>query len=426
MGEIRYGGPSEGDEKCPACGTRHHVRRSGSWDWEPKLCEACGSAKFQAELYKQETATPLEPAPLTAFDGKPLDIGPLSHSNVDQQFCSDWLKDEIRGLFSTLAQRDAEITALKKRIAWLESGDIHTCHDECQKPACIQRRRAEAAEAERDRWKRKHEQERELCLQLTAERGSARTWSRRWKAAAKEWRNSRGAQLVRTIFQKARADVLAKEVTEARKERDEFKAMYEHFRDMHTACHKERDAARKELSEAQAEIERRRETEADLIDGLSDLEAAYDSLLEDLTAAESENDLLAASLASAREALEEAIDVIREQSVGDDLSPFNLKRVRECGAAISTPPPEALKRLEAKYTAEGMRQAAKLAKNLMTTAWNLSQDKRQKDDIDALSADITRDILAGADALEKGSALSSDSAKPTSLPAAERVGQGEG
>lgn len=34
----------------------------------------------------------------------------------------------------------AEITELKKRNGWLESGFIHTCHDECQRPLCLANR----------------------------------------------------------------------------------------------------------------------------------------------------------------------------------------------------------------------------------------------------------------------------------------------
>jgi len=34
----------------------------------------------------------------------------------------------------------AEITNLKKRNGWLESGFIHTCHDDCQRPLCLANR----------------------------------------------------------------------------------------------------------------------------------------------------------------------------------------------------------------------------------------------------------------------------------------------
>ena len=40
-----------------------------------------------------------------------------------------------------LAQR--EIEQLKKRISWLESGSIHTCHAECEKPLCVANREIE-------------------------------------------------------------------------------------------------------------------------------------------------------------------------------------------------------------------------------------------------------------------------------------------
>ncbi len=40
-GDRRAGGPTKGDEKCPGCGTKHFVYRSGSYDWEPRLCAEC-------------------------------------------------------------------------------------------------------------------------------------------------------------------------------------------------------------------------------------------------------------------------------------------------------------------------------------------------------------------------------------------------
>lgn len=84
---------------------------------------------------------PHTPAPLGAeefkgSDGKPLDLGPLSAANVDQQFCSDWLKDEMRGLFATIDARDREIERL--------NASALNFHAEIS----AQMSRAEAAEAE--------------------------------------------------------------------------------------------------------------------------------------------------------------------------------------------------------------------------------------------------------------------------------------
>ena len=45
--------------------------------------------------------------------------------------------------YSALAAKDAEIEQLKKRISWLESGSIHTCHAECEKPLCVANREIE-------------------------------------------------------------------------------------------------------------------------------------------------------------------------------------------------------------------------------------------------------------------------------------------
>lgn len=50
--------------------------------------------------------------------------------------------------YSALAAKDAEIQQLKKRISWLESGSIHTCHAECEKPLCVANREIERLRAE--------------------------------------------------------------------------------------------------------------------------------------------------------------------------------------------------------------------------------------------------------------------------------------
>lgn len=42
-----------------------------------------------------------------------------------------------------LVDAHAEIEQLKKRISWLESGSIHTCHAECEKPLCVANREVE-------------------------------------------------------------------------------------------------------------------------------------------------------------------------------------------------------------------------------------------------------------------------------------------
>lgn len=47
-----------------------------------------------------------------------------------------------------------ELKAEVKRLRWLESGQIHTCHDECERPECVQRRRIEELEREVERLKK--------------------------------------------------------------------------------------------------------------------------------------------------------------------------------------------------------------------------------------------------------------------------------
>ena len=38
---FKCGGPSVTKSKCPACGKKHEVYRSGSHDWQPKKCYKC-------------------------------------------------------------------------------------------------------------------------------------------------------------------------------------------------------------------------------------------------------------------------------------------------------------------------------------------------------------------------------------------------
>ena len=43
-------------------------------------------------------------------------------------------------LFNEITQLKQDIEKLKKRISWFESGSIHTCHAECEKPLCVANR----------------------------------------------------------------------------------------------------------------------------------------------------------------------------------------------------------------------------------------------------------------------------------------------
>lgn len=58
---------------------------------------------------------------------------------------------KIMELQKELAAKDTEIADLKKRISWLESGLIHTCHAECKKPLCVANREIERLKAENER-----------------------------------------------------------------------------------------------------------------------------------------------------------------------------------------------------------------------------------------------------------------------------------
>ena len=46
---------------------------------------------------------------------------------------------------------DAQIATLTARIADLEARDIHTCHDQCERPLCVANRRIAELEVERYR-----------------------------------------------------------------------------------------------------------------------------------------------------------------------------------------------------------------------------------------------------------------------------------
>ena len=51
-------------------------------------------------------------------------------------------------LFNEITQLKQDIEKLKKRISWLESGSIHTCHAECEKPLCVANREIEKLQLE--------------------------------------------------------------------------------------------------------------------------------------------------------------------------------------------------------------------------------------------------------------------------------------
>lgn len=47
----------------------------------------------------------------------------------------------VRELCASHEALRVERDGLAKRLAWYESGDVHTCHDECERPQCVQYRR---------------------------------------------------------------------------------------------------------------------------------------------------------------------------------------------------------------------------------------------------------------------------------------------
>lgn len=49
---------------------------------------------------------------------------------INAWFCSDWIKNIASDLL-------AELDRVRRELSWYESGTIHTCHSECQKPICI-------------------------------------------------------------------------------------------------------------------------------------------------------------------------------------------------------------------------------------------------------------------------------------------------
>lgn len=58
------------------------------------------------------------------------------------------LSDAVIDLITQLKDARVENADLKKRNGWLESGFIHTCHDECQRHACVMRREITSLKAE--------------------------------------------------------------------------------------------------------------------------------------------------------------------------------------------------------------------------------------------------------------------------------------
>ena len=66
------------------------------------------------------------------------------------EYCGD-LHDWIK-LSGTL---ERELAAALARLADIEAGTIHSCHDHCQRPECVLRRERDEARAEAEKWRRR-------------------------------------------------------------------------------------------------------------------------------------------------------------------------------------------------------------------------------------------------------------------------------
>jgi septal ring factor EnvC (AmiA/AmiB activator) len=65
-----------------------------------------------------------------------------------------FLKKDVHGPLTDFArQLEAELAQANERIANLEAGSIHSCHDQCQRVECVLRRRVAELEQERDEYK---------------------------------------------------------------------------------------------------------------------------------------------------------------------------------------------------------------------------------------------------------------------------------
>jgi hypothetical protein len=75
-----------------------------------------------------------------------LDFGPLTPDNIDKQFCSAWLQDEIRRVFKELAEArdmfmvcELERDALRNELAEARAVLLHITSEEFPKPLCCVR-----------------------------------------------------------------------------------------------------------------------------------------------------------------------------------------------------------------------------------------------------------------------------------------------
>ena len=56
------------------------------------------------------------------------------------------LKSKASQFESTLKETMKARDKAEEELSWYKSGDVHSCHANCQKPGCVQRRRLEEAE----------------------------------------------------------------------------------------------------------------------------------------------------------------------------------------------------------------------------------------------------------------------------------------
>ncbi len=95
-------------------------------------------------------------------------------------------EDERARAQSDIIALKARAESAEKRVAWLESGDVHTCHDECEREACVLTRQLAQARREATVAANQRDDNARVAYDLAEERDDARAWAKRWKAAAKE------------------------------------------------------------------------------------------------------------------------------------------------------------------------------------------------------------------------------------------------
>lgn len=68
------------------------------------------------------------------------------HHIHESMYCGSCYKEALKNANARIASLEAQLAEANKKLGWYQSGEIHTCHADCQRPFCVLHRQLEKAE----------------------------------------------------------------------------------------------------------------------------------------------------------------------------------------------------------------------------------------------------------------------------------------